>query len=211
MLIPVLAVLAAVSVGVSAAFGGLEEAPDEPEQLTKGAEFDQGQVLTRFEDAVVGRAGNDGLGVPGRRYLQIIMKVTNQSDRTVSAYLMDRALPTVWADQKKIKAKDAPITSGPRIVVSSSGRSTYSQLHPGVTSTVIMAFEMRPGQQPPKSVQIDAGTFEWTKTFVSQTYEWYQVTETAPPTEEDRKKGRTSQSRPKVAAQVRLPVTVESA
>ncbi|MEV7966562.1 hypothetical protein AB0O34_11345 [Sphaerisporangium sp. NPDC088356] len=210
VLLPVLAVLAAATVGVGAAFGGLEDAPKEkPEQLGKGAEVDQGRMTTLFEDAVVRPGGKDGLGISDKRYLQITMKVTNTSEATFIAEMMNSALVAVRADGKPIKeARPSATTLGPRVVTISGGH-TYGQLHPGVPATVVMAFELQAGQQAPKRVEIDAGTYEWHESFTYRTHYWERVEEQEPLTAEDRKKGATASYTPKIIAQVDLPVRVE--
>jgi hypothetical protein len=211
VLIPVLVVLALATVGVSAAFGGLEETPkQQPDQLGKGAEVDQGQMITRFEDAVV-RPGGNGVGISDKRYLQIIMKVTNESDGTILAQHMDDAILTIRADSETIKQSDpSALTSSPQIVTVSRGH-TYGQLHPKVPATVIMALELPANQQAPKNVQIDAGTFEWHEDFFYGTHDWLRAEEQGPPTPEDRQKGKSEHSTPTVIAQVNLPVRVEDA
>ncbi|GII85320.1 hypothetical protein Ssi03_33100 [Sphaerisporangium siamense] len=210
ILVPVVAFLAAATVAVSAAFGGLEEAPANPfPQLGKGATFDHGRVKTVFEDAVI-RPGRLGLGVIGKRYLQLVLKVTNRSDATISAQTMDGALPTVRTDTMVLKPSDDPADLGPRIVVI-AGEKTYGQLHPGVPETVVMSFELKPGTPFPKTVYIDAGTYEWHELFSNRTHEWWPVTEEGPPTAEDRKQGKTSTSMPVVGARITMPVRVENA
>ncbi len=197
--------------GVTAAFGGLKDAPAKQlEQLGKGAEVDQVRMRTKFEDAVVRPGGKDGIGTSDKRYLQIIMKVTNQSDATMLAQIMDDALPTVRADGKTLKpAADPDVTLGPRVVVVSGGHA-YDQLHPGMTATVVMAFELASGQPAPERVVIGAATYEWYESFFSETHYWVPVTEEAPLTAEDRKKGRTVRYEPVIDTQVSLPVREEA-
>ncbi|MEU8265533.1 hypothetical protein AB0B89_00075 [Sphaerisporangium sp. NPDC049002] len=210
VLLPVLAALVAVTVGVSAAFGGLEDAPKEkPELLGKGAKVDQGRMTTLFEDAVVRPGGEDGLGVSGKRYLQIIMRVTNTSEETFIAEMMNSALVAVRADGKLIKESGPSATTiGPRVVTISGGR-TYGQLHPGVPATVVMAYELPADQEPPKTVEIDAGAYEWHESFIYRTHDWLRVETEEPLTAEDRERGGTSGYAPVVVAQVDLPVRVE--
>ncbi|MEV6982500.1 hypothetical protein AB0M95_14735 [Sphaerisporangium sp. NPDC051017] len=210
ILVPVLAVLAAAAIGVSAAFGGLEDAPEpKAEQLGKGATFDQGKMKTVFEDAVV-RPGRIGLGVPDKRYLQLILKVTNQSKSTIQAEGMTTALIVVRADGKTIMPASDPGDRGPRVVVI-AGDKAYYQLHPDVPETVVMSFELPDAAPTPKTVQIDAGTYEWYESFFSKTHEWMPVIELGPPTAEDRKRGRRESSLPVVGAKITMPVRVEAA
>ncbi|MFC6080184.1 hypothetical protein [Sphaerisporangium aureirubrum] len=205
VLLPVVTVLVAGVLAANAFLGGFEEAVPAPESLGKGAEVDQGRMRTRFVDAVVRVGGHDGIGISDKRYLEIVLSVTNQSDRTISAYTMDNVLPTVRADGEVIKPKDPSEGLGPRFVVSVPGHA-YDQLHPGVPSTVIMAFELAEGERAPKSVRIDTGTYVWRETFFAETYEWTMVMEEKPPTKEDVAKGRTGRWEPVVTARVDLPV-----
>ncbi|MFC4530216.1 hypothetical protein [Sphaerisporangium dianthi] len=228
VLIPVVVVLAAATVGVSAALGGLEQAPKRPpEQLGKGAEVDQGQMRTVFEDAVVRSGAKYEMGAPSKRYLQIVLKVTNQSDRTIEAQTMDTALPTVRADATTIKPSSEPGDSGPYIR-SISKDHPYSQLQPGVPTTVILSFEMKPGDPVPKKVRIDAATYEWHRDFFTQKHYWQRVLEDPPATPAPKKTPtptpsstgteppRLGLAQPQtqqlavVSAQVDLPVRVET-
>ncbi|MFC4590669.1 hypothetical protein [Sphaerisporangium corydalis] len=211
VLIPVLVVLAAATVGVSAAAGGLKEAPEKPpEQAGKGAEIDQGRMVTRFDDAVVRLGGKDGIGVSDRRYLQLVLKVTNKSEITLLAQMMDDALVGVRADGKPLDdPASTNVTGGPRVVAVSGGHS-YGQMHPGVPATVVLAYELPEGKPPPKSVQIDAGMYAWAESFFYKTHEWRLVTTPVAPTAEDRAHGRQFHYSPIVVAQVTLPVRVEA-
>ncbi|MET8141583.1 hypothetical protein ABZU32_14855 [Sphaerisporangium sp. NPDC005288] len=226
VLIPAVAVLAAATAGVSAALGGLAQAPDTSvEKLGKGAEFDQGKMLTVVQDAVVRSGGKFEMGVPGKRYLQIVLKVTNETDRTIQAQEMDHALPTVRADSTTIKPKPGDL--GPYIRSISQGHS-YAQLHPGVPTTVIMSFELEPGRPVPKRLSIDLGAFELHEDFFSRQRAWSQIFQdtavtpspaasaTPAPSPSGTDAPRLGLAEPKtrippvVAAQVDLPVRVET-
>ncbi|MEO3808095.1 hypothetical protein ABGB17_03750 [Sphaerisporangium sp. B11E5] len=216
VLVPVLAVLAAVTLGVSAAFGGLEDAPEEPaEQLGKGAEFDQGQMRTVFEDAVVREGRKFEMGVDGRRYLQIMLKVTNQTDRTIEAQAMDRALPTVRTDIGTIKPPAKP--GGDPFIRSISQNRPYGQLHPGVPTAVVLSFELEPGAPIPKKLSIDVATFEWHEDFFNRTHYWRRVegpailvSPAASPSSSVNLPAPKTTVPAIVAARVELPVRVES-
>ncbi|MDH2426960.1 hypothetical protein [Sphaerisporangium sp. TRM90804] len=216
VLVPVLAVLAAVALGAGAAFGGLEEAPKEqPRRLGKGATLDQGQMSTRFVDAVVRPGGEGAPGVPGKRYLQLHLRVTNQDSRTISAQAMDRALPTVRTDGKVFKTLQDSRTVGvsPHIVVKDADPDHYySQLPPGVPTDVILSFEMPPGRAAPKTVQIDAVSFEWRESFFWRTHSWSVVSEPAPqPAAGPGANAAATRYVPVVAARVELPAREETA
>ncbi|GGK94893.1 hypothetical protein Sme01_57610 [Sphaerisporangium melleum] len=219
VLIPVLAVLAATTVGVSAAFGGMADAPEEPpELLAKGAEFDQGEMRTVFEDAVVRPGGKYEMGVSDKRYLQLILKVTNQADHTILAQAMDGALPTVRTDTGTLQPPATP-GDGPYIRSISQNRP-YAQLHPGVPTTVVVSFELPPGAPTPKKVSIDLATFEWYESFFTQERFWQRLN--GPPEPVSPAPATTAPARgadlpaPKtttpavVAARVEMPVRVEA-
>ncbi|GII79681.1 hypothetical protein Sru01_46630 [Sphaerisporangium rufum] len=208
---PVLAVLVAAAVGLTTAFGGLEESPEpEPVRLGKGGELDQGRMRTVFQDAEVG-AGQEHVGVPDKRYLRIVLKVTNQSDRTISAQTMDNALITVRTDVRRLKPPAGSDDLGPRIVTLDDGTHPYGQLHPGVPTTVVMAFELAQGERAPKSVRIEAATFVLTESFMSGDLNWLPVLKRekalpdGEPTPAPSKATRPPQL---VAAEVDLPVRV---
>ena len=154
--------------------------------------------------------GHDGIGVPDKRYLEIVLDVTNQSDRTISAYTLDTALPTVLADGKVIKPKDPSQGLGPRYVVSTPGHA-YSQLHPGVPAKVIIVFELGENEPAPKAVRIAAGLYEWRETFFSETHEWTRVYRPKPPSAQDAADGGQSLGESLIVAEVGMPVRQEAA
>lgn len=211
VLLPILAVLVAGVLAAGAFLGGFRQAPpSEPESLGRGAEVDQGRMRTKFLDAVVRAGGHDGIGISDKRYLEIVLDVTNQSDRTISAYTMDTALPTVLADGKAIKPKDPSRGLGPRYVVSTPGHA-YSQLHPGVPAKVIIVFELGENEPAPKTVRIAAATYEWRETFFSQTHEWIRVMAPKPPSAQDTAKEGSRPDEPLIIAEVDMPVRSEAA
>jgi hypothetical protein len=209
--IPAAAGVVAAGLAVAAYFGGLAEAPKPtPEPLGKGAMLDQTRISTEFDDAVI-RAGRvNGIGVSDKRYLQILLKVTNQADTTISAFeVVDDAFPSVRADGKTIKSARQGVLDGPRIVALVNGKPG-DQLQPRVPTTVIMSFELPPGQAPPKKVELDAGTFILHEDFFYQTHDWLVDTKEVPLTAEDRKLHKPLSSVPVVKARVSLPVRVEA-
>ena len=207
VLVPVSLLVAAAGLAVAAFLGGFAEAPPEaPPTLGKGATLDQVRIRTTFEDAVVRPGGQDGIGIPDKRYLQIHMKVTNLSDETVSAFsVVNAAIPTVRADGKVIKGRELD-DLGPRIVIKNSAQ-VLNQIHPRVTQPVVMAFELAPNSTPPRQVELDAATFEWREGFFNETFSWQIVTDEIPPPPGGARSD--AQYVPHVAAKVNLPVRVE--
>ncbi len=212
VLIPVALVVAALGIAATAFFGGLEEVPDPvPEPVTEQGVVDQGQISTEFEDAVVRHGGQDGVGVPDKRYLDLFLTVTNQWDRTISAFgVIDKGFITVRADGKAIKSPTDAFLDGPRIVTLTKG-DPGDQLHPGVPTRVLVSFELPAGQPAPKKVEIDAAEFEWFESIIDQSHKWMVHSEEVPATPEDRKKGLSSTWKPIVIAKVTMPVQVEEA
>lgn len=204
MLVPIAVLVVAAGLAVAAAFGGLAEAPEPaPPTLGKGGVVDQERISTRFEDAVV-RAGGEGVGSSGKRYLQIHLRVTNRSDETVSAFSMiDSTVLNVRADGETIRAPGRPGT--PLISVPIAGRP-YDQIHPRLTMPVVMAFDLPADRDPPRTVQIDAGTFELVRSFFNDVDEWRVAAESVP----QAGGGPDGRLVKKVVATVELPVRTES-
>ncbi|MEV8634441.1 hypothetical protein AB0395_22570 [Streptosporangium sp. NPDC051023] len=191
--VPIAALVVATGLGVTAAFGGLAEAPKEPpKQLGPGASLNQGEFTTKFvESRTVFQA--DPFGGTGKRFLELVMEVTNTGEETAQV-----GFP--WYEKKEglsfgagllkmtpeIKSPYGPLTSV-------SGDSVPGrQLHPGVTSTVVVRYELTGGQHPPKQVKLDVGTFEFNEGF-TQNFGWVLVKD-------------DPEGPPTVAAQVTLPV-----
>lgn len=204
---PVAVLAAAAGLTVAALLGGLDEASASPELLGKGAEVDQARIRTRFEDAVV-RPGGNGIGTETKRYLHVLLKVTNLSDATVSANLtVSQTIPTVRADGKTIKTER--YTSGvlpPRVMASYRGQ-TFDQIHPRVTHDVVMLFDLPEDGAVPRKVELDVGKYEWREDAFYGIPQWMTAVEEAPP-----EPGETeSRFVTRVVAKVEMPVRVEEA
>jgi hypothetical protein len=210
--IPVALVVVALGLAATAFFGGFHEVPEpSPEPLAKKGVVDQGQVSTEFEDAIVRNGGQDGVGIADKRYLDLFLTVTNQTDKTISAYsVIDKGFVTVRADGKTIKSPKDGALDGPRIVTLTKGEPG-DQLHPGVPTRGLVSFELAEGQRPPDRVEIDAADFEWFESFIDESHYWTVRTKEIPVTPEDKKKGRTSSWKPVIIAKVSMSVQVEGA
>ncbi|MER7211730.1 hypothetical protein [Streptosporangium sp. NPDC000239] len=191
--VPVAALVVATGLGVTAAFGGLAEAPKEPpKQLGPGATVDQGEFTTTFVESRTAFQP-DEYGGEGKRFLEVVMKVTNKGEKTTTVgspwsgtqrgLLFGAGLLKVTPE---LKTPYGPLTS-----VAAEGVPSQ-QLHPGVPSTVVIKYQLTDGQRAPQQVKLDVGTFEFNEGF-SHELGWVLVSEDpkGPPT---------------VAAQVTLPV-----
>ncbi|MEV4097237.1 hypothetical protein [Streptosporangium saharense] len=191
--VPIAALVAATGLGVTAALGGLAEAPQEPpKQLGPGATVDQGEFTTTFVESRTAFQP-DTYGGAGKHFVEIVLKVTNKGDKTVQVgspwYGKERGLlfgAGLLKVTPEIKTPYGPLSS-----VATQGVPSQ-QLHPDVPSTVVIKYQLTEGQRAPQQVKLDVGTFEFNEGF-SHELGWVLVSEdpSGPPT---------------VAAQVTLPV-----
>ncbi|WP_204018683.1 hypothetical protein [Sphaerimonospora thailandensis] len=210
VLVPVAAALAAAGIGVTAALGGLKEAPPEkPPHVTPGQVIDQGQFRTEFLEAV-DTTEQGSFGVT-RRYLEILVKVTNLGKETAFVGVLPKSgdmvsrtpgfAGSILRVTPAIKSKYDPLAS----VVSYGIKSQL--LHPGITTTVVVKYELEPAQQPPSSITVDVGKFVYERiSDRHQTYYWQIVPKGELPTD------AASEGEfiiPAIAAQVSLPVRQE--
>ncbi|MFD0887608.1 hypothetical protein ACFQ08_23965 [Streptosporangium algeriense] len=185
--------MVATGLGVTAALGGLAEAPEEPpKQLGPGATFDQGEFATTFvESRTVLQP--DEYGGESKHFLEIVMKVTNKGEETTKVgspwYGTQKGL-LFGAGLLKV-TPEIKTPYGPMSSVAAEGVPSQ-QLHPGVPSTVVVRYQLANGQRIPQQVKVDVGTFEFNEGF-SHELGWLLVSKepSGPPT---------------VAAQVTLPV-----
>ncbi|MFF5211663.1 hypothetical protein [Streptosporangium sp. NPDC000396] len=193
--VPVATLVIATGLGITAALGGLGEVPDEPpKQLGPGASLDQGQFMTTFVESR-SLFKPDPFGGAGKRFLEIEFKVANKGDETAGVGLPNQGKAPGFSFAKSLLKMTPEIKNdfGPIISVPGDGVPS-KQLHPGMTSTVVVRYELPQGQRPPKKVQFDIGTFELSEGFLLDP-EWNLVTD-----------GDEDDAPPKVAAQVTLPV-----
>ncbi|MEV7005286.1 hypothetical protein [Streptosporangium sp. NPDC051022] len=195
--VPIAALVAATGLGITAAFGGFSEAPQEPpKQLGPGASLDQGEFTTKFvESRTVFQP--DQFGGEGKRFLEVELQVTNKGDETTGVGFPRYGKTSgVFFAASLLKMTPAIADeSGPTVSV--PGRSVPSrQLHPDLPATVVLRYELEPRQHAPKQVQYDVGTFEFSAGAIKNVKrDWLLV-----------KDGDEADSPPKVVAQVTLPV-----
>ena len=175
VLVPVAAAVAAAGVGVSAAFGGLKQARDEPPpQYAAGATLDQGEFLTQFVKAADVTEKSEFGSV--KRYLQMTFKVTNQSTETTTVGFPPRGATrgVGWASSLLSITPAAPRERGADAFVRDHGIES-SQLQPGVPATVIVQYELQDGATAPKAVTLNVGTFTFTQAHAVAGHFWSLV------------------------------------
>ncbi|MFC0864592.1 hypothetical protein ACFHYQ_20075 [Sphaerimonospora cavernae] len=204
VLVPVAAALAAAGIGVTAALGGLKEAPPEkPPQLTPGQAIDQGQFRTEFLEAVdTTEQGSFGMT---KRYLEIFIKVTNLGKETTRVGLLPKPgkiseMPLSFAGSLLSVNPEIKSKYGADVFVLSYGIESR-QLHPGITTTVVVKYELEPTATAPAEIRVDVGRLFYGALGIrDRTHYWQLVGE-----------DKDGEFTPTVAAQVSLPVRQEQA
>ncbi|GLW96432.1 hypothetical protein [Microtetraspora sp. NBRC 16547] len=205
VLVPVALAVITAGIGVTAAFGGLKEAPDEPPPKARPGEVvDQGEFRTQFIKAV-DTVERSEFGQT-KRYLNLVLKVTNTGDRTANVGMAHQA-GQKWSPFAGFAGALVRMTPeikqkyGPEAYVLSYGVKS-AQLHPGITTTVVVQYELEPSAAAPTSVTLDVGRFVHEKVggLLDQSRAWQiEMEEDADP------------AVPVVATQVTLPVRQEEA
>ncbi|MBO3747306.1 hypothetical protein J5X84_14605 [Streptosporangiaceae bacterium NEAU-GS5] len=148
---------------MSAAFGGLKQAPDKPPaKYAAGATLDQGEFLTQFVKAADVTEKSEFGSI--KRYLQMTFKVTNQSNETATVGYPPRgkAHGVGWAGSLLSITPVPENKFGPDTLVRDHGIDS-SQLQPGVPATVIVRYQLEAGVTPPQAVTLNVGTFTFTQ------------------------------------------------
>lgn len=200
VVVPAIALTALTVIGITALLGGLGEAPEEVEPLSPGAVLDQGLYDTKFVGSRfrVERAQNTW--DEDKRFLELVFDVTNKGDETLPVG-SPPAKPEQAFTSTTFAGSLVKITPtikeewGPAVFALSKGGETR-QLHPGVTSEVVVRYRLQDGEQVPDKVTLDVASFEERESFNNARLEWTMVTEEA---------GERS-LRPVVKARVTLPV-----
>ncbi|MEU8278278.1 hypothetical protein ACFYOK_34595 [Microbispora bryophytorum] len=175
VIVPVALALAVVGVGVTAAFGGFKDAPDKPPAtVSPGDMIDQGLFHTQFIKAIdITEKGDFGTD---KRYLELVLKVTNVGDKTASVGVMPEAgryspfgsfAGSLLRTRPEIKTE-----YGPEVSVLSLGVESH-QLHPGITTTVVVKYELEPTATAPPEISLDVGSFAYEQLgLLNQGYDW---------------------------------------
>ncbi|MCT9934765.1 hypothetical protein N5079_31615 [Planotetraspora sp. A-T 1434] len=210
VLVPVASALGAIGLGVTALFGGLKDAPEEPPpKVAQGQVIDQGQFRTQFIKAIDTTEKDDFGG--SKRYLELVLKVTNQGDKTTTVGVVPEPGHKVqrvsgFAGSILRVTPEIKTKYGPDASVLSYGIKSQ-QLHPGITTTVVVKYELEPTATAPNAVTVDLGSFVYDKiSDRDQTYYWQVAPEGDLPTDAG---SEAEAIVPAVAAQVTLPVRQE--
>ncbi|WP_182908827.1 hypothetical protein [Microbispora sp. H13382] len=206
VLVPVASALAVVGIGVTAAFGGFAEAPEKPPAtVSPGDTIDQGQFHTQFIKAIDTTEKGD-FGTT-KRYLELVLKVANMGKETTSVGVMPEpgkgfSQSTTFASSLLRTRPEIKTKYGPQVSVLSLGVESH-QLHPGITTTVVVKYDLEPTATVPPEISLDVGSFEYDKIGLrDQTHYWLLKGE--------RKDGE-GPFEPEVTARITLPVRKESA
>ncbi|MGI5485685.1 hypothetical protein [Microtetraspora malaysiensis] len=204
VLVPVALAVVALGVGATAALGGLEEAPEEPPPKVQAGEvIDQGEFHTQFLKAV-DTVERSEFGKT-KRYLNLVLKVTNMGDTTAGIGVLHdpgrRWSPDAsFANSLVSMTPEIKQEYGPDIHVLSHGVKSQ-QLHPGITTTVVVQYELDPSAKAPESVTLAVGRFVYQTQGLRNQYRTWQLE-----LEED-----AEPAVPVVAARITLPVRQEEA
>ncbi|MFG1941547.1 hypothetical protein [Nonomuraea sp. NPDC048826] len=181
--VPVAGLLIVTVVGIVALLGGLEEVDVPPKPLSQGAVLDQGLYSTKFAEARVTVEKGQQTWEEDKRFVEMVFEVTNRGDETTNV-----GMPPAKPDQLSLGygfagslLKISPAIKegkGPFVFALSSEDQT-SQLHPGLTTKVIVRFRLDPGEQPPEQVTLDVASFEYAPGFQDETVRWQMVSEPA--------------------------------
>ncbi|GAA1015681.1 hypothetical protein Aple_009690 [Acrocarpospora pleiomorpha] len=191
--------------GATAGFGGLAEVPKErPPAVAQGAVVDQELFRTQFLKAV-DKTEN------GARSLELILKVRNMGEQTKSVGLVPEPGPKVnrhggFATTLLRVTPPIEADNSPQAYVLGYGVQS-GQLHPGITHTVVVRYDLKPGAAPPAQITIDVGGFVLDTVSRRDQRELWQI---KPKRELPQGAGQEGDPvEPAVIAQVTLPVRPE--
>ncbi|TDE18903.1 hypothetical protein E1295_48045 [Nonomuraea mesophila] len=179
VVVPAIALTAFTAVGITALLGGLREAPEEPEALGQGAVIDQGQFTTKVVESRVTVERAQSRFQEDKRFVDVIFDVRNNGDETASVGSPPQKLETAFTlasfAGSLIKIDPAfPEDAGPNTFAQGKGGTTR-QLHPGVTSQVVLRYRLKDTDPPPKQITLDVASFEWEPDFNNVTPRWKMV------------------------------------
>ncbi|SEH00418.1 hypothetical protein SAMN05444920_116153 [Nonomuraea solani] len=199
VVVPAVALVAFTGVGITALLGGLGQAPELPEPQKQGVVVDQGRYSTEFVEARVTVEPAKTDFEEDKRFVEMVFDVTNQGDDTASIGMPPETFEKAFTGTSFAGSlvritpafgKDAgPFTFG----LAKDGETR--QLHPGVATKVIVRYQLKDTDQPPKEITLDVASFEQSPSFLSGISEWRMVS--------DEKNDKVL---PEVTARVTLPV-----
>ncbi|GAA0985237.1 hypothetical protein GCM10009555_060320 [Acrocarpospora macrocephala] len=191
--------------GATAGFGGFAEVPKErPPAVAQGVVVDQSLFRTQFLKAV-DKTEN------GARAVELILKVRNMGEETTNVGLVPEPGPKVrrhggFANALLRVTPPIETDNAPQAYVLGYGVQSH-QLHPGITHTVVVRYDLKPGAVPPAQITIDVGGFVLATISRRDQRELWQI---APKRELPQGAGQEDDPvEPAVIAQVTLPVRPE--
>ncbi|MEU4536707.1 hypothetical protein AB0G15_17745 [Streptosporangium sp. NPDC023825] len=193
--VPLVALVTAAGLGVTAALGGFATAPDKPpKRLGQGSTVDQEQFTTTFVGSRT--LSEPGLfGGPAKRFLEIELRVVNKGDETaITGLLYEGTLAGGSLGTSLLKITPAIKGKYGASVFSPTGGGESTQLHPALPTSVVVRYELEDRQRAPKQLTIDVGKYEW-REGITLAPGWFLVTE-----------NDAGKEKPVVTAQVTLPV-----
>lgn len=179
VVVPALALMAFTAIGITALLGGLSEAAEEPEALGAGAVLDQGLYATKFVESRVTVQKAESQWDEDKRFVELVFEVTNKGDRTYQVGLPPAKLEQAFTSDSfagsLVKITPTfPKDAGPFTFAQAKGGET-GQLHPGVTSQVILRYRLKDNEQPPEKITMDVASFEYEPGFNSNVPRWQMV------------------------------------
>ncbi|TDB93139.1 hypothetical protein E1267_43530 [Nonomuraea longispora] len=176
---PAIALTAFTAVGITALLGGLREAPEEPEALGQGAVIDQGQFTTKVVESRVTVERAQTRFSEDKRFVDVIFDVRNNGDATASVgsppQKIESAFTLASFAGSLVKIAPAfPKDAGPNTFAQGKG-GLSQQLHPGITSQVVLRYRLKDTDPPPKQITLDVASFAWESDFNNVTPRWKMV------------------------------------
>jgi hypothetical protein len=182
VVVPAVALTAFTALGITALLGGLGEAPEAPDPLGPGAVLDQGRFDTKFVESRVRVEKAKSRWEDDKRFVELVFDVTNKGNETAMVGLPptrpDQATLTSFAGSLVKITPAFPKDAGPFTYALSKGGETR-QLHPGVTSQVIVRYKLKDNEQPPEKMTMDVAAFEFRSDFNNVTPEWKMISKEA--------------------------------
>ncbi|GAA2778502.1 hypothetical protein [Nonomuraea dietziae] len=180
VLVPAVGLVLATGLGITALLGGLNEVPDpNPPQYSNGQELDQGRFKTQFVEAREVVQKPRFTGDEAKRFLELVFKVTNQGKETARVGMPPAKLEGAFALSSFAGSlvKVSPSLKqqyGPYAYAVSKGVQSQ-QLQPGVTTTVIVRYDLLGDAPAPEKVTLDVASFEWKPGFNDPSFAWQMV------------------------------------
>ncbi|GAA0394180.1 hypothetical protein Acor_66370 [Acrocarpospora corrugata] len=203
---PIAALISVSGLGATAGLGGLAEAKEPPPPTAaQGAVVDQGRYRTQFIKAIE-TTTEQSFGPP-KRSVDLVLKVRNTGEETSPVGLLpEPGKPpsplTSFAGSLLKISPEIKTEYGPKAFVLSYGIES-GQLHPGITATVVVRYEIEPDTVVPASLTVEVGKFVFEALGSGERTRYWQLVPGPG--------SAAGKFVPEVAARVSLPVRKEDA